>query len=130
MAKLEQFGFEPTPESTAYLDWRDSHEMGSKPPFDWDALGKAEDEWLENKLAENYQRQRDDIKGAVVKFQIADGYAWYLVTKLRPLTLQQVIGYSFEYSIPEAHIRGLRVKDIEDQLELERRLKLLFRKKV
>lgn len=67
----------------------------------------------------------DDLTGALVKFQVADGYAHYRVSKHRPLTLQHV-DFLDGYSVHPAMIRGLSVSDIRDQLRYDRRLSKLF----
>ncbi len=64
----------------------------------------------------------------IVRFQIADGYAFYYVKSFSPLVLQ-LIPYGDSYQIPEAHMRGLRRADIEEMIEREKRLRELFSKK-
>lgn len=69
-----------------------------------------------------------DLTGALVRFQVADGYAFYVVAKHRPLTLRHVlIGDAWEIS--GAHIRGLREADIRSQLRRDAALKQLFAEK-
>ncbi len=53
------------------------------------------------------------IVGVVVNFPIADGYAWYVVSKERPLTLQH-IPFCDAWQITPAHLRGLGKSDIVD----------------
>lgn len=43
---------------------------------------------------------------------VADGAAWYIVVKRKPLTLQHV-DYSDAWHAPAALIRGLRLSDID-----------------
>ena len=57
-----------------------------------------------------------DLTGAVIRFPVADGYAFYIVSKDKPLTLQH-IPFGDRYSIPMAHIRGIRREDIIWQLK-------------
>lgn len=52
-----------------------------------------------------------DVVGVRMQFQIADGYAEYVVTKAKPLTLAH-IGAGDGYQIGAAHMRGLRVEDV------------------
>jgi hypothetical protein len=54
------------------------------------------------------------LVGRVVKFQVADGYAEYMVACQKPLQLLH-IGTGDYYQIPAAHMRGLIVEDIEDE---------------
>lgn len=60
-----------------------------------------------------------ELVGALVKFQVADGYAIYRVESTRPLTLAHVPAHD-GYSIPAAHIRGLTVADIRALVAQER----------
>ena len=65
------------------------------------------------------------IAGAVISFPVADGKAFYLVTKERPLTLQHIpVGDA--YKIDEAYIRGLKVKDIKNMIARDRAMRVLF----
>lgn len=57
-----------------------------------------------------------EIVGAVLQFQIADGYAIYVVTKAKPLTLTHV-NFLDGYAIPHAHVRGITKADVLSQLE-------------
>ena len=109
--------------------------------------------WL-NRLAEAYAGKRDfckvmdegdalkvklskvsdkvDLKktlvDVIVRFGVADGYAYYRVTADKPLTLEH-LPFSDGYQIPYAHIRGLTKADILRQEEGHRNMSLLFRKR-
>jgi len=61
---------------------------------------------------------------AIIKFQVADGYALYRVIDSNPLTIQH-LPYMDGYSIPAAHIRGLRKGDILDQIEWDQRMRAM-----
>ena len=61
----------------------------------------------------------------VIKFHVADGYAYYLVVKEKPLILQHV-GFGDNYQAHPALIRGLTLADVNDQLDREERLNKLF----
>jgi hypothetical protein len=61
----------------------------------------------------------------VVQFGVADGYASYLVVSRKPLTLQH-IAYMDGYQIPYAHIRGLRLADVEFMLQREGKVRQMF----
>lgn len=54
---------------------------------------------------------KGDLVGEVVRFGMADGHAIYVVWSQRPLSLVHVPIFD-AWQIPEAHARGLRVKDI------------------
>ena len=64
--------------------------------------------------------------GEIIKFQVADGYAEYMVIGMSPVKLMHLPfmdGYQFEY----AHL--LKAKDINDKIAQEKALKQLFSKK-
>ena len=60
-----------------------------------------------------------DIKGALVKFSVADGHAYYVVTKASPLEVVHV-PFGDGYKALPATIRGLNRADVERQLAGDR----------
>jgi hypothetical protein len=62
----------------------------------------------------------DELAGETVRFQVADGYAVYMVIKSKPLTLQHV-EICDGYFIPYAHVRGLRLADIKKDVAWQRK---------
>lgn len=54
--------------------------------------------------------------GFLMRFPVADGYAIYRVSKSKPLTLQHV-PVSDAYEIPPAHIRGITMAEVAQQIE-------------
>ena len=60
-----------------------------------------------------------NVTGALLSFSVADGYAHYVVTKARPLTVAYVDSGD-GYQTHRATIRGLRKRDVEGQLERSR----------
>lgn len=70
-------------------------------------------------------RSSDDLVGEVVRFQIADGYAQYMVMSHRPLALIH-LDLGDAWHIPEAHARGLNLSDIRSMVDRERRIAELF----
>ncbi|TJY57139.1 hypothetical protein E4T66_17155 [Sinimarinibacterium sp. CAU 1509] len=84
------------------------------------AYQKAEDEYIARlATAARAQRPTVDLVGEVVRFQIADGYAQYMVWSTRPLQLVW-LELGDAYAIPEAHARGLRLSDIKQLVSMER----------
>lgn len=67
-----------------------------------------------------------EIVGSMVRFQIADGYAVYIVASAKPLALLHLNGFGDGYAIPDAHLRGLKVADIQGLVGRERSLARLF----
>ena len=64
----------------------------------------------------------------LIQFPIADGYAFYYVKSLSPLILQH-IPYADAWEIPYAHVRGLRKKDVTDQIQRRKEFDKLFTRK-
>lgn len=62
----------------------------------------------------------EPLVGKVVRFQIADGYAEYIVWKAKPLQLVH-LDLGDGYSIPPAHARGLRLADVKALVDFEQR---------
>jgi len=60
-----------------------------------------------------------EILGGIVKFQVADGYAMYLVVKEKPLTLQH-LRFGDGYQVDYALIRGLRRVDVQAHIKREK----------
>lgn len=69
-----------------------------------------------------------DLTGAVLKFQVADSYAWYVVCKDKPLTLQHV-PYCDAWGIDAAHLRGIRRQDVVQQLNRDKYWRKIMDKK-
>lgn len=57
-------------------------------------------------------------EGRAIRFQVADGYACYLVRRFKPLVLQH-IQFGDDYEISDATIRGLRRADVEAMIAQE-----------
>jgi hypothetical protein len=67
-------------------------------------------------------------EGVILRFPFADGYAFYVVSKVRPLTLQH-IPYGDAWHIPEAHLRGLNMTDVQAQAKRNKDLRSMFPRK-
>ena len=93
------------------------------PEFDFraghDVWERQEKEYIAQ-LAEiaRHRGGNDPLIGRVAKFQIADGYAQYMVAKVRPLELWH-LALLDGYSISPAHARGLRLADIRANVGFE-----------
>ena len=77
-----------------------------------------------------YDKRADDFSAyckanTVIRFQIADGYATYLVESVSPPVLRH-IRFGDNYQAHDATIRGLRAVDIQDMLDREARMAALF----
>lgn len=87
----------------------------SLPPGDWlldgDDCFRRHYEQLKALKKASRERPEGTLVGLVVAFPVADGSAWYRVTKARPLTIQQ-IPYSDNWHIPEPMVNGLTPRNI------------------
>lgn len=83
----------------------------------WDEATKR---FREELAAEAKQTNSGDTVGEIVRFQIADGYAEYMVWSEKPLHLIDVGGPD-GYQIPVAHERGLRLSDVRDMVARDRK---------
>lgn len=90
---------------------------GKRPYEEYDAKVEA---WLEE-LKKGYRKlAKGDLVGEIVRFQIADGYAQYLIVKQRPFTLVHLDILDGYHANP-ATIRGYRLKDAQAEVERTRR---------
>lgn len=70
-------------------------------------------------------RRADSPIGEVIRWQVADGYAQYMVYTTSPLALIH-LDYLDGYEVSEIMLRGLRVSDVKQMIARERRLSELF----
>lgn len=96
------------------------------PAFNFDTWRKDEDDYIEilrGWLRDHGYKHR--LTGKVVRFPVADGYAQYMVMDGRSMVHLPLLD---AYQIPDAHARGLRVRDIDALLAADRRMAELFGK--
>jgi hypothetical protein len=98
---------------------------GPKSGEDIDAYVKRHSRLIDELTQESNALPEGVIVGGVIKFQVADGYAMYLVVKDKPLTLQH-LPFGDGYCVNPAMIRGLRRVDIVEMLTRERSWAKLF----
>ncbi len=77
-----------------------------------------------------YRRRVDALfvaipAGRVIKFPVADGYAFYYVHSEKPLVLQH-IPYGDARRADAATIRGLRLADVQRMVKTEKALRAMF----
>lgn len=115
MAKLEATSV-PFPEP----DYKSSVPFDQQP----DALQfKAMQE-----VSNNLDLDAGEIVGGILRWQRGDGYAFYVVTKDRPLTVRH-LGYMDAWQVEDALIRGLNKQDVLVMLLRTRAMHELFSKK-
>lgn len=64
--------------------------------------------------------QKDELVGVLLKWEVADGYANYVIVRTNPLTLQYVddgCGYKAEPAL----IRGLNMTDVKAKVAMMKR---------
>lgn len=71
--------------------------------------------------------RRGELRGTIFQSQIADGYAYYIVTKERPFTLQH-ISFGDSWQVPWYVIDGLTAKNMRALNEQTLRWHDAFRK--
>ena len=92
---------------------------------DWMAKEKAALAELSAKV--KAKRPGDKLAGQYWRSHVADGYAVYIIESSKPLVLAHVdVGDA--WWVPYSMIRGLRLADVQHQIEGEKRLAEIFRK--
>lgn len=104
--------------ATAYRAPIDPPEVGIEHYRDG-TFQKIEDEYVARLASMARQNGTSDLLGEVVRWQVADGYASYIVWNTKPLQLVHV-AVGDAYSVEDALIRGLRVPDIRKRVEGDR----------
>jgi hypothetical protein len=99
-------------------------------PGNWELNSNITSEQLERPLNEllEISKRVDLLKtlvGVVVKFLVADGYAYYRVIKDTPFTIQH-IPFCDAYKIHPATIQGLRNVDVLSMANAERQFESLL----
>jgi len=86
---------------------------------------KQGDEYVNKLKAEAVKNSNDEIVGETIRFQVADGYAVYMVCSVKPLELihiNLVDGYQSEFA------ELLTVKKVREMVAREKKLAELFSK--
>ena len=65
-------------------------------------------------------------KGRIYSYPHADGHAYYYIVSEKPLVLQHV-PYADAWHLDPAHIRGLRLSDIQAQIAWKKQMAELFK---
>lgn len=100
-----------------------------KPKFDFtDVQGslKAEEKYVEELIGKLKKYHKGKNVGEIIRFQVADGYAQYIIASMRPLELVHVDtgdGYQFEY----AHL--LNETEVRKKLKQQEAMAKIFGKR-
>ncbi len=87
---------------------------------------REEEAELERLEAEAEKRPEGTVAGCLVRFPVGDGYATYLVRTEKPLVLQH-IDFFDGYGLPSAHIRGIRLADVQSLVKGRKSLRAIFK---
>lgn len=82
---------------------------------------------FEGLLAASHALPEGEVVGAMLRWQRADGYAWYRVSGAAPLSVQHVPAHD-AWTVEPALIRGLSRADVLSMIDRERRLAALSTK--
>lgn len=99
------------------------------PKFNWNdlnAYGKQCEEYVEKLRAAVRIEDSDPLIGEVISFQVADGYAKYLVSSLKPVSLIH-LPFDDVYEFQYAHL--LTIKEICDLVKQQEAMRKFFAKK-
>lgn len=108
----------PPPEFDAFF--------GTERRFDGDAYFAACDEWTAKVSAWAREQHPDDkLAGERWRYQIADGYAQYVVYTSKPLALLE-LPLGDAYQIPDVVRRGLTLTDVRNDVVRSKQLAELF----
>ena len=94
-----------------------------KPVTDFDFNWSYDDRGSFEALQERFEQFLKEKP--VIRFGVADGYAFYLVESEKPLVLRHVL-WCDNYMVQDALIRGLRLVDVRDMLHREATMRRLF----
>ncbi len=90
--------------------------------YNWEEMDRLEKEAVENARE---KLSCDEFVGEIIRFQIADGYAQYLIKSKSPLQLIH-LGFGDSYQALPATIRGLNKSDIKEMLRRSKALAKMF----
>lgn len=103
-----------------------SLEPDFKPDYtNYEENDRKESEWLANLKASLRAKSKGDLVGELLKFPAADGYARYIITKQRPLTVAH-LSLGDAWQADGATIRGIRLQDAKARVASEREQRKFF----
>lgn len=103
--------------------------LSTPPPGHWNTCdcysGKVFPDAEKTKAHFKAEEDSFEALGQTIRFPMGDGYALYQVVTISPPVLRHV-PFGDNWRISDAHIRGLRAKDIQQMLDREEMLRKLF----
>ena len=110
--------------ATAYRAPIDPPEITTESLIDG-SYRQIENDYTDKLAAMARQNGKSDLLGEIIRFPRGDGYAQYMVWNTRPLELV-LIETGDAWTVEDALIRGLRVSDVREMVEREKKLAALF----
>lgn len=106
----------------AKLDKKIAFNNAKKPGESWEDFAEREQAMMKE-LSDRSAKvdPEGDLTGALIRFQVADGYAHYLVSQHEPLTVQHV-PYMDAYQARPETIRGINKNTVRQMLRGDRAL--------
>lgn len=103
--------------------------FSAPPEWGWDEAFefRSGEEWKDASKRYDAKLEEIESKHQVVRFPVADGYAMYAVYTRKPLQLIH-IPYMDGYHANPILLRGLRLSDVDEMAESEKRRAKLFSK--
>jgi hypothetical protein len=92
---------------------------------DWEAREKDETRQIEELKEKLKAAHPGNYVGELLRWQVADGYACYIVVQERPLQVAH-LDVGDGYCVDPILIRGLRMDDVRAMVERERAWERLF----
>jgi len=104
---------------------------GFEPPkiVDWKTWKEDEANYIERLTTHVKEGSTDPLVGKIIRFQVADGYAQYMIWNTKPLQLIH-LETGDAWQIPAAHARGLTLSDVKAMIKADEAWEELFRPKI
>jgi len=92
---------------------------------DWDTYHQMVEEKIKQTCTDLKATRKGDTVGEIIRFQVADGYAQYIVVQENPLKIMHIHeGDAYEAS--HILIRGLNLSDVIDMVGREKAIAAMF----
>lgn len=122
-APPKQLGDPPMPGPVSPYDPNDQEGWRKAGQERWEAYERDTEAWVASVRAWAREHGSGPIRGEIVRFPIADGYAQYVVMSGTQLIHLPVYD---GWQIPAAHARGLRAADLKAMVAQDKALEQLF----
>ena len=91
--------------------------------FNYEEHQKKENAYIEKLRQFCFKRKRGKNVGEIIKFQVADGYALYMVASMRPLELIHIpLGDAYDFQ----YVHLMTPKEVQESIDREKAIAKLF----